>query len=124
MEYFLDTASIDEVKKILPCGVISGLTTNQKIFLQEGSVDFKRRALELIALVNAPVSLELTNIDSIREAREYYSWDSKHVVVKVAMRGRGRIRQRVKRIHQTFTENCETENHCPVERLNRLKLSS
>ncbi|MGO9645536.1 MAG: transaldolase family protein [Candidatus Bathyarchaeia archaeon] len=115
MEYFLDTASIDEVKKILPCGVISGLTTNQKIFLQEGSVDFKRRALELIVLVNAPVSLELTNIDSIREAREYYSWDSKHVVVKVAMRGRGRIRQRVKRIYQTFTENCGTENHCPVE---------
>ena len=89
MEFFLDTASIDEVKKILPWGIISGLTTNQKIFLQEGGVDFKKRALELISLVNAPVSLELTNIDSIREAREYYSWDTKHVVVKVAMRGNG-----------------------------------
>ena len=92
MEFFLDTASVDEVKKILPWGVISGLTTNQKIFLQEGGVDFKKRALELISLVNAPVSLELTSmtiIDSIREAREYYSWDSKHVVVKVAMRGNG-----------------------------------
>src|SRR5208282_2667740 len=92
MEFFLDTASIEEVKKILPWGVISGLTTNQKIFLQEGGVDFKKRALELISLVNAPVSLELTSttiIDSIREAREYYSWDTKHVVVKVAMRGNG-----------------------------------
>jgi transaldolase len=92
MEFFLDTASIDEVKKILPWGVISGLTTNQKIFLQEGGVDFKKRALELISLVNAPVSLELTSstiIDSIREAREYYGWDTKHVVVKVAMRGNG-----------------------------------
>ena len=92
MEFFLDTASIDEVKKILPWGIISGLTTNQKIFLQEGGVDFKKRTLELISLVNAPVSLELTSttiIDSIREAREYYSWDTKHVVVKVAMRGNG-----------------------------------
>jgi len=92
MEFFLDTASVDEVKKILPWGVISGLTTNQKIFLQEGGVDFKKRALELISLVNAPVSLELTSmtiIDSIREAREYYSWDTKHVVIKVAMRGDG-----------------------------------
>ena len=51
MEIFLDTASTEEVKKILPWGVLSGLTTNQKIFLQEGGVDFKQRALELISLV-------------------------------------------------------------------------
>ncbi len=92
MEFFLDTASTEEVRKVLPWGVISGLTTNQKIFLQEGGVDFKRRALELISLINGPVSLELTSgtvIDLIREAREYYNWDPKHVVVKVAMRGDG-----------------------------------
>ena len=92
MEFFLDTASTQEVKKILPWGVLSGLTTNQKIFLQEGGVDFKQRALELISLVNGPVSLELTsnNVTAmVREAREYYSWDPKHVVVKVAMKGDG-----------------------------------
>jgi transaldolase len=92
MEFFLDTASTEEVKRILPWGVLSGLTTNQKIFLQEGGVDFKRRALELISLVNGPVSLELTSSkisDMVREARDYYSWDPKHVVVKVAMKGDG-----------------------------------
>jgi transaldolase len=92
MEFFLDTASIEEVKKILPWGVLSGLTTNQKIFLQEGGVDFKQRALELISLVKAPVSLELTTNTlsaMVREAHEYYSWDPKHVVVKVAMKGDG-----------------------------------
>jgi transaldolase len=92
MEFFLDTASTEEVRKVLPWGVINGLTTNQKIFLQEGGVDFKKRDLELISLVNGPVSLELTSstvIDSIREAHEYHSWDPKHVVVKVAMRGDG-----------------------------------
>ena len=91
-EFFLDTASVAEVKKILPWGVLSGLTTNQKIFLQEGGVDFKQRALELISLVKGPVSLELTSsnvTDMLREAREYYGWDPEHVVVKVAMKGDG-----------------------------------
>jgi transaldolase len=92
MEFFLDTASTEEVKKILPWGILSGLTTNQKIFLQEGGVDFKQRALELTKLVNCPVSLELTTSkvsDMLNEAREYFNWDPKHVVVKVAMRGDG-----------------------------------
>jgi len=92
MELFLDTASTEEVKKILPWGILSGLTTNQKIFLQEGGVDFKQRALELISLVKSPVSLELTTNalgDMVREAREYYSWEPRHVVVKVAMKGDG-----------------------------------
>ncbi len=102
MEFFLDTASTEEVKKILPWGVISGLTTNQKIFLQEGGVDFKKRALELISLVNGPVSLELTGnvvIELVREAREYYSWDPKHVVVKVAMRGDGSGLEAIHELH-------------------------
>ena len=92
MMIFLDTASIEEVRKILPWGVLSGVTTNQKIFLQEGGVDFKKRALELTSLVRGPVSLELTSSDTsdmLREAREYYSWDPKHVVVKVPMKGDG-----------------------------------
>jgi len=92
MDFFLDTASVEEVKKILPWGILSGITTNQKIFLQEGGVDFKRRALELMSLVNGPVSLELTSsklTEMIREAREYYKWDPAHVVVKVAMKGDG-----------------------------------
>jgi transaldolase len=104
MEFFLDTASTEEVKKILPWGILSGLTTNQKIFLQEGGVDFKRRALELISLVNGPVSLELTssNIsDMVREARDYYSWDPKHVVVKVAMKGDG---MGLRAIHELSSE--------------------
>jgi len=92
LEFFLDTASIDEVRRVKPWGVISGLTTNQKIFLQEGGVDFKKRALELMSIIKGPVSLELTgsSVDGlIREAQEYYSWDPKHVVVKVAMAGDG-----------------------------------
>jgi transaldolase len=104
MEFFLDTASIEEVKKILPWGVLSGLTTNQNIFLREGGVDFKRRALDLISLVDGPLSLELTServTDMVREARQYYGWDPKHVVVKVAMKGDG---TGVEAIHELSSE--------------------
>ena len=101
LDFFLDTASVEEVKKILPWGVLSGLTTNQKIFLQEGGVDFKQRALELMALVNGPVSLELTSsklMDMLDEAREYYGWDPEHVVVKVAMKGDGTGLEAIRRL--------------------------
>jgi transaldolase len=102
MEFFLDTASTMEVRKVLPWGVITGLTTNQKIFLQEGGVDFKGRALELISLVKGPVSLELTTTgrtEMIREADEYYQWDPKHVVVKVAMKGDGSGLEIINELH-------------------------
>ena len=98
----MDTASTEEVEKILPRDVISGLTTNQKIFLQEGGVDFKKRALELISLVNGLVSLELTANtakDLIREAREFYSLDLDHVVVKVDVRGDGSGLEAIHELH-------------------------
>jgi transaldolase len=104
MEFFLDTANTEEVRRILPWGILTGLTTNQKIFLQEGGVDFKQRALELISLIDGPVSLELTSnnvTEMIREAREYYSWDPKHVVVKVAMKADG---TGVEAIHELSSE--------------------
>ena len=44
---FLDTASADEIREFLSWGIGDGVTTNQKIFLSEGSVDFKQRVLEI-----------------------------------------------------------------------------
>ena len=47
LEIFLDTANIDEMKHILKWGIIDGVTTNQKIFLNEKGVDFKTRIKEI-----------------------------------------------------------------------------
>ena len=50
------------------------------------------------------MSLELTTntvSDMVREAHEYYSWDPKHVVVKVAMKGDG---TGLEAIHQLSSE--------------------
>ena len=95
MEIFLDTASIKEIKEIMPWGIISGVTTNQKIFLAEKGVRFQDRAREILDLVNGPLSLELTRTEGsdkelIEEANEYSGWNQSKVVVKVPMFGNGR----------------------------------
>jgi transaldolase len=94
MEIFLDTANVDEIKAILPWGIISGITTNQKIFLAEKGINFKDRVMEILKLVNGPLSIELAKIgcpdkDLIEEAKEYAGWGS-NIVIKVPMWGDGK----------------------------------
>jgi transaldolase len=95
IELFLDTASIVEIRNTLPFGVISGITTNQKIFLAEKGCNFKDRVMEILSLVDGPVSVELTKTmgsdeDLVKEAVEYSSWNPKNVTIKVPMFGDGR----------------------------------
>lgn len=94
MEIFLDTASLKEIETILPWGIISGITTNQKIFLAEKGVNFKDRVHDILSLVDGPLSVELTKTNCsydelIGEAKEYASWNPKNVVIKVPMYGNG-----------------------------------
>jgi transaldolase len=90
-EIFLDTASLTECEELASWGVADGVTTNQKIFLSEGGVDFKQRVRDICEVVKGPVSVETTmskEEDLLAEAREYASWH-KLVVVKVAMSADG-----------------------------------
>ena len=100
VQFFLDTASLKEIKKFTRWGIAEGVTTNQKIFLSEGGVDFKKRILEICAIVNGPISVETTKStvsELLAEAREYSSWHE-NVVVKVAMHGDGRGLQVVRQL--------------------------
>jgi len=90
-EIFLDTASLTECEELAGWGIADGVTTNQKIFLSEGGVDFKQRVRDICEAVKGPVSVETTmskEEDLLAEAREYASWH-KLVVVKVAMSADG-----------------------------------
>jgi transaldolase len=92
VEIFLDTASLTEIQEFTRWGIVDGVTTNQKIFLSEGGVDFKKRVMDICNIVNGPISVETTKSsvnDLLAEARDYASWH-KNVVVKVAMFGDGR----------------------------------
>lgn len=87
-QIFLDTASIDEIRRFLSQGIGDGVTTNQKIILSEGSIDLKERIVEICALKpDWPVSVETTTktVDAlVAEAEEYASWHP-NVVIKLAM---------------------------------------
>jgi transaldolase len=95
MDIFIDTANTAEIKNVLQWGIISGVTTNQKIFLAEKGCNFKDRVMEILSLVDGPVSVELTKTsgsdkDLVNEAVEYSNWNRKNVTVKVPMFGDGR----------------------------------
>jgi len=114
MEIFLDTASVKEIKEVLPWGIISGITTNQKIFLAEKGVNFKGRVLEILSLVNGPISVELTKTsgsdeDLVKEAKQYSDWNPKNIVVKVPMFKDGRGLRIVNRLRK---ENIKTNMTC------------
>ncbi len=100
VQFFLDTASLKEIEEFTRWGIADGVTTNQKIFLSEGGVDFKQHILKICALVNGPVSVETTKStvpELLEEARKYSSWH-KNIVVKVAMYGDGRGLQVVRQL--------------------------
>jgi transaldolase len=87
-EIFIDTASLEEVVLWHRRGIVDGVTTNQKIFLNEGSVDFKERVCAICdAVPHAPVSVELTEHSAealAAEALVYAGWRP-NVVIKVPM---------------------------------------
>jgi transaldolase len=99
---FLDTASASEIREFLSWGIGDGVTTNQKIFLSEGNVDFKQRVLEICGMKKEwPVSVETTEKgveDLVDEAKTYAGWH-KNVVVKVAMDKDGTGLKVVKKLH-------------------------
>jgi len=100
MKIFIDTASIDEIKKWKKRLFIDGVTTNQKIFLSEKGVNFKQRVLEICNEEIGDVSIELTTYGvgkMVTEAREYASWH-KNIVIKVPMTTDGSGLEVVKRL--------------------------
>jgi len=106
-DIFLDTASLTECEELARWGIADGVTTNQKIFLSEGGVDFKKRVQDICRVVKGPVSVETTKSsesDLLAEAREYASWH-KNVVVKVAMSGDG---TGLRVVHQLTKEGIKT----------------
>ena len=85
MQIFLDTANIEEIREIAPWGVLSGVTTNPSLLAKEGDVDFKQVIQEIAALVDGPISAEVTSEDPqemIQQGKEFSTWH-KNVVIKI-----------------------------------------
>jgi len=86
VELFLDTANIDDIRKAVEIGVISGVTTNPSLVAKEKR-DFHTIVKEICAIVPGPVSAEVLSLEApkmIEEARVLSSL-APNVVVKLPM---------------------------------------
>ena len=86
MKFFLDTANIDEIKRINDLGLCDGVTTNPSIIKKEGK-DFETVVKEIASIVDGPVSAEVTSYtyhEMVEEARKLSAW-KENIVVKIPM---------------------------------------
>ena len=73
MKFFLDTGSIEEIRKAAETGILDGVTTNPSLVAKAGAKDFKGLIKEIAAIVNGPISAEVTATDTpgmIKQAME------------------------------------------------------
>ena len=90
MKIFLDTANVDEIKRINELGIVDGVTTNPSLVSKEGR-DFEEVIQEICQVVEGPVSAEvigLTFDEMVTEARQVAKW-ADNVVVKIPMTAEG-----------------------------------
>ena len=86
MKFFLDTANVEEIKRVKALGLVDGVTTNPTIISREGR-DFEEVIKEICELVDGPVSAEVISLDTegmVEEAKKLAAW-APNVVVKIPM---------------------------------------
>ena len=92
MKLFIDTANVDEIRKINDMGVICGVTTNPSLIAREGRV-FTEVVKEITAIVDGPISAEVISLETegmVKEARELIKTiDCKNLVIKIPMTAEG-----------------------------------
>src|ERR1700694_982338 len=84
MKFFLDTATLDEIREGALLGLADGVTTNPSLIAKEGNVDFKQHIAAICDIVEGPVSAECTSEDTegmLHEGRDY-SKIAPNVVIK------------------------------------------
>lgn len=92
MKFFVDTANVDEINELLPTGLVDGVTTNPSLVMKSGR-DFREVIAEICALVEGPVSAEVTGVESAQMIAEGKSLATvaDNVVVKLPLTWDGLI---------------------------------
>lgn len=87
MKFFIDTASIDEIKEANDMGVLDGVTTNPSLMRKEGAEDFHAHIAKICDIVDGDVSAEIvsTTYDEMVEEGREVAQIADNVVVKVPL---------------------------------------
>ncbi len=84
MQFFLDTANLDQIKEAASWGILDGITTNPTLVSRE-NMEFEDLIKKICIVVPGPVSVESVSTqakDIIKEARDLAKL-AENVVVKV-----------------------------------------
>ena len=86
MKFFVDTANIEDIEKLIPTGFVDGVTTNPSLIAKQGA-DMAETIKNICSIVNGPVSAEVTATDFTKmlEEGEYLAALAKNVAVKVPL---------------------------------------
>lgn len=90
MKFFIDTASVDDIREADQLGIIDGVTTNPTLIAKTGR-DFRSVIEEICGIVEGPVSAEVISLDAegmVTEGRELYEI-ADNIVIKIPMTGDG-----------------------------------
>ena len=90
MKYFIDTANVEEIRKVAELGIIDGVTTNPSLIAKEGRV-FEEVIKEITGIIDGPISAEVVSLDAegmVKEANELIKIH-KNIVIKVPMTADG-----------------------------------
>lgn len=90
MEFFIDTAEVDEIRQANALGLVDGVTTNPTLIAKSGR-DFKEVITEITNIVDGPISAEVIALDSegmVSEGRELAKIHP-NIVIKVPMTEEG-----------------------------------
>ena len=104
MEFFIDTANVDEIKKAHALGMVDGVTTNPSLVAKE-SRPFIEILKEICQIVEGPVSAEVVSLDAegmLQEARELAKL-ADNIVIKIPM-----IEEGLKAVKQLAAEGIKT----------------
>jgi transaldolase len=85
MEFFLDTADVDEIREIAAWGILDGVTTNPSLIRKSGR-DFKQVVAEIAEICDGPISAEVTALDTdgmISQALDLKAELPENVIIKI-----------------------------------------
>jgi len=90
MKFFIDTAEIEEIKKLNDLGMVDGVTTNPSLIMKSGR-DFKEVIKEICDIITGPVSAEViaTEADEMIKEGETLAKIAKNVTVKLPLTWEG-----------------------------------
>ncbi|MDP3532236.1 MAG: fructose-6-phosphate aldolase [Alphaproteobacteria bacterium] len=69
MKFFIDSANIDDIRALADLGIVDGITSNPTLIAQTGRPFFKVME-EICALIQGPVSAEVTAIEAEQMVQE------------------------------------------------------